>query len=296
MRLIRELNASKPFGLQPRRIDHWEAEMAKSVHDTIERSTPAPRGPDDDYIPSLEKGLAVLELFGTDHPEWTLSQIARELQLTPGTTRRILRTLEKLGYAVSHEGRFTLTPRVLKLGFSYLSSQPFSKAAEPLLARVARQLEATCCITVLDEREVVYIARATHKQIEPFYVHVGARLPAYATAPGKVLLAGLPPGELKARLNGWKLNPFTPNTIASAQALREQIAAAGTAGYAINDQELFLGQRSIAVPLSLGGVQSAAIVAAASVSNVSTEGLVTEMLSPLRAAAHEIEQMAATLL
>ena len=270
--------------------------MAKSDPEVIERQPPSQRTVDDDFIPSLEKGLAVLELFGSDNPEWTLSQIARELKLTPGSTRRILRTLEKLGYAVSDEGRFGLTPRVLNLGFAYLSSQPFSKTAQPLLVRLARQLDATCCITVLDEREIVYIARGTHKQIEPFYVHVGARLPAYATAPGKVLLAGLPADQLKQRLKGWKLDPFTPNTVSSMDALRDEIAAARNRGFAINDQEIFLGQRSIAVPLSLGGVQSAAIVAATSVSNASVERLISDLLGPLQTAAAEIEQMASSLL
>jgi len=270
--------------------------MAKSDPEASESQMPAVRAVDDDYIPSLEKGLAVLELFGAENPEWTLSQIARELKLTPGSTRRILRTLEKLGYAVSDEGRFCLTPRVLNLGFAYLSSQPFSKTAQPLLVRLARQLDATCCITVLDEREIVYIARGTHKQIEPFYVHVGARLPAYATAPGKVLLAGLPADELKRRLKGWKLDPFTPNTVSSVDQLRDQVATARVRGFAINDQEIFLGQRSIAVPLSLGGMQSAAIVAATSVTKASVERLITDLLGPLQTAAGEIEQAASSLL
>jgi IclR family pca regulon transcriptional regulator len=270
--------------------------MAKSPSNaTVERPR-AERAADDDYIPSLEKGLAVLELFGAEHPEWTLSQIARELKLTPGSTRRILRTLEKLGYAVSDEGRFCLTPRVLDLGFSYLSSQPFAEVAQPRLAQLARQLNATCCITVLDGREVVYVARGTHKHIEPFYVHVGTRLPAYATAPGKVLLAALPESELKRRLKNWQLEPFTPNTLSSIDALREQIGQVRELGYAINDQEIFLGQRSIAVPLALGGTQSAAIVAAASVTDTSVERMVSDLLKPLHAAAAELEQAATLLL
>ncbi|MCW2412702.1 MULTISPECIES: IclR family transcriptional regulator C-terminal domain-containing protein [unclassified Sphingobium] len=268
--------------------------MAKSKTQTGEQE--GVRAVDDDFIPSLEKGLAVLELFGSDNPDWTLSQIARELKLTPGTTRRILRTLEKLGYAVADEGRFCLTPRVLKLGFSYLSSQPFAAIAKPLLTQLARRLNATCCITVLDERDVVYIARGTHKPIEPFYVHVGARLPAYATAPGKVLLAGLAPDVLDERLIGWDFQSFTPNTLSSAAALKADVKEARSKGYALNDQEIFLGQRSIAVPLSLGGVQAASIVAAASVSSASLDRLVADLLGPLQEAAIEIEQAASSLL
>jgi IclR family pca regulon transcriptional regulator len=270
--------------------------MAKTSTKAPEERSPARRAADDDFMPSLEKGLAVLELFGTQNPQWTLSQIARELNLTPGSTRRILRTLEKLGYAASDDGRFYLTPRVLNLGFSYLSSLPLAQVAQPLLARLAREMDATCCITVLDEREVVYIARGTHRQIQPFYIHVGARLPAYATAPGKVLLGGLQDDELEQRLKGWKLDAVTPNTVSTIDQLRQQIAAARERGYAINDQELFLGQRSIAVPLSLAGAQSAAMVVATSVSNASVERLVSDFLPHMQAAAAEIEQVAETLL
>lgn len=270
--------------------------MAKFVVETPREQDSTARPVDDDFIPSLEKGLAVLELFGTENAEWTLSQVARKLQLTPGSTRRILRTLEVLGYATSDEGRFSLTPRVLNLGFSYLSSQPFAQVAQPLLVRLAGQLDATCCITVLDEREVVFVARGTHKHIAPSFIHVGARLPAYAAAPGKVLLAGLSDAKLEQRLEGWQLDAFTPNTITDQDELLRQITEARRNGYAINDQEIFVGQRSIAVPLALGGTKMAAMVAAVSVSTRSVDQLVSDVLGPLRAAALEIEQTVSTLL
>jgi IclR family pca regulon transcriptional regulator len=268
--------------------------MAKSAVAAPGDSRSPPR--DDDYIPSLGKGLAVLELFGAGSAEWTLSQIAQKLELTPGTTRRILRTLEALGYVVSHEGRFSLTPRVLNLGFSYLSSQPFAQIAQPLVTRIAAEFQATCCITVLDEREVVFVARGTHRHIEPFVIHVGARLPAYATAPGKVLLAGLSDAVLERRLEGWQLNPFTPNTLTDPDELLRQIAEIRRNGYAINDQELFVGQRSIAVPLTLGDVRSAAMVVATPVGAKSVDQLISDVLGALQAAAQEFEQTAATLL
>lgn len=269
--------------------------MAKSVVATSGEPRPA-RQVDDDYLPSLEKGLAVLELFGRDSTEWTLSQIVRELELTPGSARRILRTLEVLGYAESHEGRFSLTPRVLKLGFSYLSSQPFSEIAQPMMTKLAAQLQATCCIVVLDEREVVYVARGTHKHIEPFFIQVGARLPAYATAPGKILLAGLSDARLEQQLKGWDLSPFTPNTVTDHAELLRQIAEARQTGYAVNDQEIFVGQRSIATALALGGTKTAALVAALSVSAKSVDQLISDVLPPLRAAAREIEQSVSILL
>lgn len=254
------------------------------------------RAIDDDFIPSLENALAVIELFTSHKPEWTLSQISRELQLTPGSTRRILRTLEVLGYATPDEGRFRLTARVLKLGFAYLASQPFAETAGPLLRDLATKLDVTCSIAVLNEREVVYVARATHRQFDPYYVTVGARMPAYATAPGKVLLAGLPHAELERRLEGWSLEPFTPNTVTMIEDLRSQVETAKVRGWATNDQEIFIGQRSLAIPLTIGGAETASLVAAASVSSVSMTRLIDDILPSLRAAADEIQQVASALL
>lgn len=254
------------------------------------------RATDDEFIPSLAKGLAVIQLFSAKAPEWTLSQIARELELTPGSTRRILRTLELLGYAVATDGRFRLTSRVLNLGFAYLASQPFVTTAGPLLQALATRLGATCSIVTLDEREVVYLARATHRQFEPFYVHVGARLPAYATAPGKVLLAALSSANLERRLKGWTLEPFTPNTVTTLATLRTQITEARARGWAVNEQELFLGQRSIAVPLSIGATQTASLVAAAPVAKVTQAELETGLLPALQAAAEEMRQIAAAFI
>jgi len=251
---------------------------------------------DDDFIPSLANALAAIELFSAENPEWTLSQIARELELTPGSTRRVLRTLELLGYAVADEGRFRLTARVLNLGFAYLSSQPFARTAQPLMRELATRLGITCSIAVLDGRELVYVARAIYGHFEPAYVHVGARFPAYATSPGKVLLAALPGEELDRRLDGWQIEAFTPNTVATVDELRAQLPAIRAQGWAINDQEMFLGNRSIAVPLTIGGAQTASIVAATSVARVSREGLLTDLLPPLQAAADEIQRVAEALL
>jgi IclR family pca regulon transcriptional regulator len=258
---------------------------------------PNPRvADDDDFIPSLANALAAIELFSAENPEWTLSQISRELGLTPGSTRRVLRTLELLGYAVAGEGRFRLTARVLNLGFAYLSSQPFAVTAQPLMREIATRLGITCSITVLDGRDVVYVARATYAHFEPAYVHAGARFPAYATSPGKVLLAGLPEDELERRIDGWRIEAFTPNTVASVDELRAQLPAIRAQGWAINDQEMFLGNRSIAVPLTIGGAQTASIVAATQVSRVSLDGLLTELLPPLQDAADEIQRVAEALL
>jgi len=251
---------------------------------------------DDEYIPSLEKGLCVIELFSSAHPEWTLSQISRELDLTPGSTRRILRTLEVLGYAVSNEGRFRLTSKVLGLGFAYLSSQPFSESARPLLRELADRLNITCTIAVLDGTDVVYVARASSERFNHFYLYVGARFPAYATSPGKVLLAALPRNALADRLKGLRIEAFTPNTVRTVTDLKARLNKVREVGYSINDQEIFLGQRSISVPLTIGGKVTAALTAASSVGLVHSNEMVSAFLPELRAAAAEIEQAASVFL
>nr|WP_284732234.1 IclR family transcriptional regulator C-terminal domain-containing protein [Sphingobium nicotianae] len=161
---------------------------------------------------------------------------------------------------------------------------------------MATRLSSSCIIAVLDGRDVVYIARETYVKFDHHFVHVGARFPAYATAPGKVLLAALPPEELDARLKELKLEAFTPNTVPSLEALREQLTLTRERGWAINDQEIFLGQRSISIPLTISGTQSAAILAATSVSQMPLDGLVSEFLPALRSTAEEIEKVASVLL
>jgi IclR family pca regulon transcriptional regulator len=251
---------------------------------------------DDEYIPSLEKGLSVIQLFSSARPEWTLSQISRELDLSPGSTRRILRTLEMLGLAVANEGRFRLTAKVLALGFAYLSSQPFSDSARPLLRELASRLDITCTIAVLDGSDVVYVARASNERFGHFYLYVGARFPAYATSSGKVLLAALPKHEFNQRMKGVRFEAFTPNTVKTVSDLRAQLPEIRDRGYSLNDQEIFLGQRSVSVPLRIGGAITAALTAASSVGLVQRHELVDIYLSELRAAAAEIEQAASVLL
>jgi IclR family pca regulon transcriptional regulator len=250
---------------------------------------------DQEYIPSLEKGLAVIELFGAEAPELTLSQIARALNLTPGSARRVLRTLETLGYVVCEENRFSLTTRVLQLGFAYLSSQPLAKIARPMLMELAMTLHANCSVAVLDDTDVVYVARATYRHIKRDFVTLGSRFPAHATSPGKVLLAALPDDELRKRYKDKTIEAFTPNTVASVKDLRNELAQVRVQGYAINDQQTFRGHRSAAIPLQIDGHTVAALVAGSEVSHVTVPTLITEFLPALRTAADRMAQLAAVL-
>jgi IclR family transcriptional regulator, pca regulon regulatory protein len=250
---------------------------------------------DQEYIPSLEKGLAVIALFSAEHPDLTLSQIARALNLTPGSARRVLHTLETLGYLTCEESRFSLTTRVLQLGFAYLSSQPLAKVARPVLMELANTLHANCSIAVLDNTDVVYVARATYRLIKRDFVALGSRFPAHATAPGKVLLATLPDEELRKRYKNKPIEQFTPNTVGSVKALQSELVEVRGQGYAINDQQTFLGHRSVAIPLQVDGHTVAALLAGSQVSNVTVAMLVDEHLVALRKAAEQLAQLAAVL-
>jgi len=250
---------------------------------------------DQEFLPSLEKGLAVLELFGAEAPELTLTQIARALGLTPGSAHRVLLTLERLGYLVCEDNRFSLKTRVMQLGFAYLSSQPLAKVARPVLTELAVKLQANCSVAVLDDTDVLYVARATYRYINRDFVSIGSRFPAHATSPGKVLLATLSEEELRKRFKDKSLEAFTPNTVSSLKALRAELAEARAQGYAINDQQTFLGHRSVAIPLKIDDQIVAALVCGSEVSQVRTNTLVNEYLPAMRASSDLLAKLTAVL-
>ena len=258
-----------------------------------ERTPPA----DQEYIPSLEKGLAVIGLFSADASALTLSQIASKLKLTPGSARRVLRTLEMLGYLTCEENRFSLTTRVLQLGFAYLSSQPIAKVMQPVLMEMAIKLHANCTVAVLDDTDVVYVARATYRYTTRGrdYVALGSRFPAHATSPGKVLLSALSDEELRRRFKDIPLETFTPNTVASLQELQVELAAVRSQGYAVNDQQTFMGLRSLAIPLQIENRTIAALVTGSTVGQVTVAALINDGLPVLREAADRLAQLTAVL-
>jgi len=249
------------------------------------------RSDDNEFIQSLAKGLAVIEAFSETDPTMTLSEVARKTHLTPGSARRVLRTLQQLGYAAADGNRFRLMPRVLQLGFSYLSSLPFASLAQPRLAELTGQVEGSCSISVLDGTDVVYVARATARQLGRDYMSVGTRYPAHATSPGKLLLAALPDRDVAARYKGRRLEAPTPRTIDSIERLLAELAEVREKGWAINDQETMMGHRSIAVPLRSGGQTYAALGVGCDVARVGLDTMVEDYLPKLREAATTIERL-----
>jgi IclR family transcriptional regulator, pca regulon regulatory protein len=246
------------------------------------------RGPD--FVQSLERGLAVIRAFDRAHPELTLSEVASATGVTRAAARRFLLTLVDLGY-VRGDGRFfSLSPRVLELGYAYLSSLSLPEVAEPHLEDLVAEVNESSSVSVLDDGDVVYVARVPTSRIMTVAISVGTRFPAYATSMGRVLLAGLPDGELEAYLAKVRLDRLTPRTVGSLAALRSELTRVRAQGWAIVDQELEEGLRAVAAPIrDRTGRTVAAINVSAHASRTPVESVRRNLLPPLLATAARIE-------
>ena len=183
------------------------------------------------FVQSLERGLAVIRAFDAQHPELTLSEVARHCDLTRAAARRFLLTLADLGYVRTDGRLFRLTPRVLELGYAYLSSLSLPEVAAPHLERLVAEVHESSSMSVLDGDDVVYVARVPTARIMTVAINVGTRFPAYATSMGRVLLAALPDEQaLDAYLTGCTLERLTPRTVTSPDALRAELDAGARPG------------------------------------------------------------------
>ena len=180
------------------------------------------------YVKSLERGLAVIRAFDADHTEMRLSEVAQATGLTRAAARRFLLTLVELGYVRLDDGRFSLRPRVLDLGYSYLSGLSFQEIAQPHMESLVHEVNESFSISVLDDIEVVYVIRVPTRRIMTITLAVGTRLPAYATSMGRVLLASLPPEELEARLRKIELRRLTPHTVRTKKACARSSSGCGS--------------------------------------------------------------------
>ncbi|GLI01669.1 IclR family transcriptional regulator domain-containing protein [Phytohabitans aurantiacus] len=215
------------------------------------------------FVQSLERGLAVIRAFDANHPELTLSEVARICDLTRAAARRFLLTLADLGYVRTDGRLFSLTPRVLELGYAYLSSISLPEVAEPHLERLVAQVRESSSVCVLDGDDVVYVARVPTSRIMTVAINVGTRFPAHATSMGRVLLSHLTDEQMDSYLSRAKLNRLTARTITTTDGLRAELRRVRAQGYAIVDQELEEGLRSVAAPIR---DRTGAVVAAANIS------------------------------
>ena len=210
-------------------------------------------------LQSLERGMAVIQVFSRERPALTLSEVANLTGITRATARRILLTLEKLGHVRSDGRLFSPTPRLLTLGWAYLSSLNLWDVTQPLMEELADRTKESCSVATLDLPDVVYVARVPTRRIMTISLGVGTRLPAHCTGMGRVLLAALPDSELDDFLADVELEAFTERTITDAAALRQAIERVRKEGWALVDQELEMGLRSIAAPLRAEGRTIAAL-------------------------------------
>jgi IclR family pca regulon transcriptional regulator len=201
------------------------------------------------FVRSFERGLAVIRAFDADHPALTLSEVARATDLTRAAARRFLLTLADLGYVHTDGRLFRLTPRVLELGYSYLAGLTLPQIAEPYLEQLVSQVRESSSLCVLDGDDVVYVARVPTSRIMTASITVGTRFPAHLTSVGRVILAALPDAEIEDRLARADLRPHTARTLTSEDALRAELRRVRRQGYALVDQELEDGLRSVAAPV-----------------------------------------------
>ena len=244
---------------------------------------------DPSFMTSLARGLAVVQAFSDSRKPQTIANISQKTGIPRAAVRRCLHTLRELGYVDAELNNFSLRPKVLTLGYSYLSSTPLTVSAQPYLNDISRTLNESSSMAVLEDGEVLYVARAATSRVMSVALNTGSRLPAYCTSLGRVMLAHLPPDELERYLAKTKLRAMTENTVVNQKRLREILADVRRDGYAINDEELELGLRSIAVPVrGASGQVLAALNVGAQAARVSVKQLEKEFLPVLLRGAQEL--------
>ncbi len=247
--------------------------------------------PDREVVQSLVRGLAVIRAFDSEHPRLTLSEVARSAGLTRAAARRFLLTLVSLGYVHADGRSFSLRPRVLELGYSYLSGLTLPEVAQPHLEQLVADVHESSSLSVLDGDDVVYVARVPTRRIMTVAITVGTRFPAHATSMGRVLLAGQDRAGLEHYLDTAVLRALTPHTITDRGLLVAELDRVREQGWAIVDQELEEGLRAVAVPLrGPGGAVVAALNVSGQAQRWSPERIRAELLPPLWQAAARVEE------
>jgi len=246
---------------------------------------------DPNFMASLARGLAVIRAFTQQRRRLTIAQLSQRTSIPRAAVRRCLYTLAKLGYVATEDGRtYALRPRILALGHAYLSSTPIVNAVQPLLDQITSVLHESCSMAVLEGDEILYIARSsTTTRVMSIDLGIGSRLPAYCTSMGRVLLAGLLPAELDGYLSRVKLTKLTGRTVSEPDELKTVLNRVRRDRYSLVDQELEIGLRSIAVPVTdPGGKVVAALNIGTQSSRVPVTDMETKFLPALQAAAHEL--------
>lgn len=245
--------------------------------------------PDKEFMTTLAKGLAVIELFGKQRSALTISQAATGAGVSRATARRILLTLERLGYVEQRGRDFALAPAALNLGFAYLSSQSWIERARAPMQALSERFGEAAALAILDGGNIVYVARVQGRSLMSNALGIGARLPAFHTALGRVLLGALDEDALWMLLRPLALAPMTPATITDKQSLAERIREDARQGFSIVDEELERGLRAIAAPVrDRSGRIAAALNISTQAARMTRNEMREKFLPALREAAAEI--------
>lgn len=243
-----------------------------------------------EFVQALERGLAVLRVFTDDCPKLTMTEVAQRTGMTKAAARRFLLTLAGLGYAHFDGRAYSLRPRVLEIGGAYLSSIQLPELVTPQLEILAATVRETSSLTVLEGSDVVYVARVHGHRIMSVSIKVGTRFPALLTSTGRVMLSDWSEERLEQAIRERPPRQVTPRTIIDPQRLLREVHKVRERGWAITDQELDLGLRSVAVPIRDNqGAIVAAVNVSAHTSRATVDALKRETLPRLRDAAHTIE-------
>lgn len=246
-------------------------------------TAPASRPRASEGMSGLAKGLAIIEAFGTGRTHMTVSDAARAASISPAAARRCLLTLTELGYLIQEDRYFRPTPRMMRLGEAYLEGATLPALAQPFVDAGRNALDESVSVAVYDDGTSLFVARAEVHRIVNTGVRLGARLPAYASATGRVLLAGLPVEDREAYLRTCEPRRTTPHTLTTVAEIRDRVERAGTEGYSITDEELELGMRSMAVPVTdSGGRVQAAMAIGVFTARVTLEEMHARHLPALR--------------
>lgn len=266
--------------------------MATTATHMATRKKPAAPTPGDSYVQSFARGLQVIRSFSERAPRQTLSEVAAATGLTRAGARRILLTLQTLGYVQSDGKLFALTPRILDLGFAYLSSMPIWNRAEPVMETLVQQVQESCSAAVLDDTDIVYVLRVPTHKIMRISLGIGSRLPAWCTSMGRLLLADLDDEALRARLEASSIAPFTRHTLTDVDALVAKVQQARRQRWCLVNQELEEGLVSIAAPIvDRGGRMVAALNISGQANRTSPKVMQETMLPALMGAAQEISRL-----
>jgi IclR family transcriptional regulator, pca regulon regulatory protein len=242
-----------------------------------------------DFVTALARGLAVIRAFGAHSSRMSLAEVARRVELPRATVRRSLITLETLGYVETDGKTFMLTPQVLSLGHSYLTSMPVTRAVRPYLEKMSALLNESSSAGILDHDEAVFLTRVPVRRVLLGTETTGSRLPAYCTSMGRVLLAAQSDDMIEEYLSRIEPRAYTPRTITNPAKIRDAIFEARTVSYSIVEEELDAGVIAISVPIKNAHDRTVAALSVVShVDRATSAQMIDRFLPAMRDAAREL--------